>query len=51
MAVLVPTTLLARQQHLQTFSERMTGFPVRVKGLSRFTDAKRIKQIIDEMAG
>ncbi|GAB05329.1 transcription-repair coupling factor [Gordonia amarae NBRC 15530] len=48
-AVLVPTTILA-QQHLQTFSERMTGFPVRVKGLSRFTDAKESKQIIDEMA-
>ncbi|WP_333716959.1 transcription-repair coupling factor, partial [Gordonia sp. (in: high G+C Gram-positive bacteria)] len=49
VAVLVPTTILA-QQHLQTFSERMTGFPVRVKGLSRFTDAKESKQIIDEMA-
>ncbi|QHN25630.1 transcription-repair coupling factor [Gordonia pseudamarae] len=49
VAVLVPTTILA-QQHLQTFTERMTGFPVRVKGLSRFTDAKESKQIIDEMA-
>ena len=49
VAVLVPTTILA-QQHLQTFAERMTGFPVRVKGLSRFTDAKESKQIIDEMA-
>lgn len=44
VAVLVPTTLLAGQ-HLQTFSQRMTGFPVRVQGLSRFTspaDAKKI---------
>ena len=37
VAVLVPTTLLA-DQHLQTFTERMAGFPVTVKGLSRFTD-------------
>jgi transcription-repair coupling factor (superfamily II helicase) len=38
-AVLVPTTLLA-QQHLATFSERYAGFPVTVRGLSRFsTDA------------
>jgi transcription-repair coupling factor (superfamily II helicase) len=34
-AVLVPTTLLA-QQHFQTFSDRMAGFPVRVEVLSRF---------------
>ena len=41
VAVLVPTTLLA-DQHLQTFTERMAGFPVRVKALSRFTDARRV---------
>jgi transcription-repair coupling factor (superfamily II helicase) len=35
VAVLAPTTLLA-QQHLDTFAERYTGFPVTVKGLSRF---------------
>jgi len=33
--VLVPTTLLV-QQHLSTFGERMSGFPINVKGLSRF---------------
>ncbi|MGC4933829.1 transcription-repair coupling factor [Gordonia sp. DT30] len=49
VAVLVPTTILA-QQHLQTFTERMAGFPVRVRGLSRFTDAKESKEIIDQMA-
>ena len=38
VAVLAPTTLLA-QQHLDTFSERYTGFPVTVKGLSRFQSA------------
>ena len=41
VAVLVPTTLLA-DQHLQTFTARMAGFPVTVKGLSRFTDTTRV---------
>ena len=48
-AVLVPTTLLA-DQHLQTFSERMAGFPVIVKGLSRFTDAAESRMVLDGMA-
>lgn len=40
VAVLVPTTLLVTQ-HLSTFTERMSGFPVVLKGLSRFqTDAE-----------
>ena len=40
VAVLVPTTLLV-QQHFATFTERMSGFPVTIKGLSRFqTDAE-----------
>jgi transcription-repair coupling factor (superfamily II helicase) len=49
VAVLVPTTLLA-DQHLQTFTERMAGFPVRIKGLSRFTDAAESRAVIDGMA-
>ena len=49
VAVLVPTTILAGQ-HLQTFTERMAGFPVKVRGLSRFTDAAESKEIIREMA-
>jgi transcription-repair coupling factor (superfamily II helicase) len=36
VAILVPTTLLSRQ-HLDTFSERMSQFPVTVRELSRFT--------------
>jgi transcription-repair coupling factor (superfamily II helicase) len=36
VAVLVPTTLLAHQ-HVETFSERMAQFPVKIKELSRFT--------------
>ncbi|MBI2815296.1 MAG: transcription-repair coupling factor [Opitutae bacterium] len=35
VAVLVPTTVLA-QQHLNTFRERMAGYPVAVEMLSRF---------------
>src|SRR5277367_1785600 len=49
VAVLVPTTLLA-DQHLQTFAERMAGFPVRIKGLSRFTDAGESRAAIDGLA-
>ncbi|MFC4125713.1 transcription-repair coupling factor [Nocardia rhizosphaerae] len=49
VVVLVPTTLLA-QQHLQTFTERVAGFPVTVKGLSRFTDAAEAKEIMAGMA-
>lgn len=48
VAVLVPTTLLA-EQHLQTFTERMAGFPVTVKGLSRFTDAAESRAVIDDL--
>ncbi|MGA8251529.1 MAG: transcription-repair coupling factor [Mycobacterium sp.] len=49
VAVLVPTTLLA-DQHLETFRERMAGFPVIVKGLSRFTDGAESRAVIDGMA-
>ncbi|RZT25818.1 transcription-repair coupling factor [Mycobacterium sp. BK558] len=48
VAVLVPTTLLA-DQHLQTFSARMTGFPVTVKGLSRFTSPSESKAVLEGM--
>ena len=49
VAILVPTTLLA-DQHLQTFTERMAGFPVVVKGLSRFTDPGESRAVIAGMA-
>ena len=49
VAVLVPTTLLA-DQHLQTFAERMAGFPVTVKGLSRFTDPAESRAVLDGLA-
>ena len=49
VAVLVPTTLLA-DQHLQTFAQRMSGFPVRVKALSRFTSTAESREVLDGMA-
>ena len=42
VAVLVPTTLLV-QQHLQTFADRYSGFPVQVAPLSRFQSPAEIK--------
>ncbi len=43
VAVVVPTTLLARQ-HTKTFTERFSGFPVKIRQLSRFVDAKDAKE-------
>ena len=40
VAVVVPTTLLARQ-HYRTFAERFQGLPVRVAQLSRLATAKQ----------
>jgi transcription-repair coupling factor (superfamily II helicase) len=48
VAVLVPTTLLV-QQHISTFSERMAGFPVILKGLSRFQTDKEAAEVIEEL--
>lgn len=48
VAVLVPTTLLV-QQHLATFGERYSGFPVKVAGLSRFNSAKESKEILKDL--
>ena len=46
VAVLVPTTLLVTQ-HLSTFSERMSGFPVNVKPLSRFQTDAEARAVMD----
>ncbi|SJM66319.1 transcription-repair coupling factor [Gulosibacter sp. 10] len=43
VVVLVPTTLLVRQ-HLETFTERMAGFPVQVRGVSRFQTDKEAEE-------
>jgi len=42
VAVVVPTTLLARQ-HYKTFCDRFQGFPVKVRQLSRFVVAKEAR--------
>ncbi len=49
VVILVPTTLLA-QQHLSTFSERMSAFPVTVRGLSRFTHDMEAKETVKGLA-
>lgn len=49
VAVLVPTTLLVTQ-HLSTFSERMSGFPVVIRGLSRFQTDKEAKEVVAGLA-
>ncbi len=49
VALIVPTTLLARQHYLN-FAERMQGFPLKVKMLSRLTGAKESKQIKEDLA-
>ena len=49
VAVLVPTTLLA-QQHYETFTERFSGFPIKIKVLSRFQKPKESRQITEEIA-
>ncbi|HET7537517.1 MAG TPA: DEAD/DEAH box helicase, partial [Candidatus Didemnitutus sp.] len=49
VAVLVPTTVLA-QQHLNTFRERMAGYPVAVEMVSRFRTRKEQQKILDAVA-
>ncbi|MCU1381156.1 MAG: transcription-repair coupling factor [Acidimicrobiales bacterium] len=48
-AVLVPTTLLAAQ-HFQTFSDRFSGYPVRVEVLSRFLTNAQAKKVLQGVA-
>lgn len=49
VAILVPTTLLAKQ-HLETFSGRYAGFPVRLRALSRFDTDKEAAATIAGLA-
>ena len=46
VAILVPTTLLARQ-HFETFKDRFADWPVRVEQLSRFRDSKATRIALD----
>ena len=49
VAVLVPTTVLA-EQHLNTFRERFSLYPINVEMLSRFKSPKEQKIIIQNLA-
>jgi transcription-repair coupling factor (superfamily II helicase) len=49
VAVIVPTTLLARQ-HYKTFSERFRGFPVNVAQASRLVPAAQLKEMKEGLA-
>ena len=48
-AVLVPTTILA-EQHYQTFTRRLAGYPVRVANLSRFGTRKDQTEVVKRLA-
>ena len=51
VAVLVPTTVLA-EQHYETFTDRMSAYPVRIEVVSRFhTHAKRKRILADARNG
>jgi len=49
VALLAPTTVLV-QQHYNTFTERMAGYPFRIETLSRFKGRKSQEQILSRLA-
>ncbi|WP_127112170.1 transcription-repair coupling factor [Shimia sediminis] len=49
VAVIAPTTLLARQ-HYKSFADRFRGFPIEVRSLSRFVNAKEADKTREGMA-
>ncbi|HIJ62591.1 MAG TPA: transcription-repair coupling factor, partial [Rhodospirillaceae bacterium] len=49
VAVVVPTTLLARQ-HYKTFTDRFSGLPVRIGQLSRLVGARQAAEIRGDLA-
>ncbi|MDF3059629.1 MAG: transcription-repair coupling factor [Rariglobus sp.] len=49
VAILVPTTILA-QQHLNTFRERMAGYPIAVEMVSRFRTKGETTRILSATA-
>lgn len=48
VALIAPTTVLV-EQHYYTFMERFKNFPVKIDYVSRFTDSKRMKNIIRDL--
>lgn len=49
VAILVPTTLLARQ-HYDTLRDRFADWPVQIEQLSRFRDAKATREVLKGIA-
>jgi transcription-repair coupling factor (superfamily II helicase) len=49
VAVLCPTTLLA-EQHMQTFRDRFSQWPVKIGELSRFRSAREVSHILAGLA-
>jgi transcription-repair coupling factor (superfamily II helicase) len=49
VGILVPTTVLA-EQHLRTFTSRMSEFPFRIAALSRFATRKQQSDILEGLA-
>ncbi len=49
VAMVAPTTLLARQ-HFQNFSDRFSGFPLKIGRLSRLVSAKEMKDTRERLA-
>jgi transcription-repair coupling factor (superfamily II helicase) len=49
VAVLVPTTVLA-EQHLRTFSQRLSEYPFVVEGVSRFKSPGEQKRVLKRVA-
>ena len=49
VAIVCPTTLLARQ-HFRTFSERLAGWPIKVRQLSRLVPAKEASETREGLA-
>jgi transcription-repair coupling factor (superfamily II helicase) len=49
VAVLAPTTILV-EQHLHTFRERLAGFPVSVRSLSRLRTAREQAEVLERLA-
>lgn len=47
--VMVPTTILANQ-HYETFSKRMAGFPIRIALLSRFLKGASLQKLFQDVA-
>lgn len=49
VAVLVPTTILA-EQHRRTFAERFAEYPFTIRGLSRLTPTREVRETLEGLA-